>query len=143
MMDVTRQVMTAAPKAGEYSAPVNQFHASETSTRENFYAHNPIGRYAITSGMPLQYNPDGSLDVYIQAQSPGPDREANWLPCPPSGPFNVTIRVYQPKRSMLDGQTENHLVVQAGTYQIPPIQEVGQIEGVPHPSSAARPATIT
>ena len=90
--------------------------------RENFYVHNPIGRYGITSGMPLHYNPDGSLDVYIRARSPGPDREANWLPCPPGGPFNVTVRVYQPKQEMLDGPAENHLVVRAGTYQIPPIQ---------------------
>jgi len=74
--------------------------------------------------MPLHDNPDGSLDVYIQAQSPGRDREANWLPCPPSGPFNVTARVYQPKKAMLDGQTKNNLVIQAGTYQIPPIQKV-------------------
>ena len=57
---------------------------SISAYRENFYVHNPIERYGITSGMPLHYNPDGSLDVYIQAQSPGPDREANWLPCPPA-----------------------------------------------------------
>jgi hypothetical protein len=97
---------------------------SISAYRENFYVHNPIERYGITSGMPLRYNPDGSLDVYIQARSPGPDREGNWLPCPPSGPFNVTVRVYQPRQDMLDGRAENHLVVQAGTYQIPPIQKV-------------------
>ena len=99
---------------------------SISAYRENFYVHNPIERYGITSGMPLHYNADGSLDVYIQAQSPGPDREANWLPCPPSGPFNLTARVYQPKQAMLDGHTENNLVVQAGTYQIPPIQKVSR-----------------
>jgi hypothetical protein len=97
---------------------------SVSAYRENFYVHNPIERYGVTSGMPLNYNPDGSLDIYIQARSPGPDREPNWLPCPPSGPFNVTVRVYQPKQTMLDGHTENNLVVQAGTYQIPPIQRV-------------------
>ena len=97
---------------------------SISAYRENFYVHNPIERYGITSGMPLQCNADGSLDVYIQAQSPGPDREANWLPCPPSGPFNVTTRVYQPKQAMLDGHTQDSVVVQAGTYQIPPIQKV-------------------
>jgi hypothetical protein len=97
---------------------------SISAYRENFYVHNPIERYGITSGMPLHYNADGSLDVYIQAQSPGPDREANWLPCPPSGPFNMTARVYQPKQAMLDGHTENNLVVRAGTYQIPPIQKM-------------------
>ena len=99
---------------------------SISAYRENFYVHNPIERYGITSGMPLHYNPDGSLDVYIQAQSPGPDREANWLPCPPSGPFNMTARVYQPEQAMLDGHTENNLVVRAGTYQIPPIQKMSQ-----------------
>jgi len=99
---------------------------SISAYRGNFYVHNPIERYGITSGMPLTYNSDGSLDVYIQAHSPGPDREPNWLPCPPSGPFNLTVRVYQPRQEMLDGQTENHLVVRAGTYQIPPIQKVSQ-----------------
>jgi hypothetical protein len=106
--------------------PSHSWVWSISAYRENFYVHNPIERYGITSGMPLHYNPDGSLDVYIQAQSPGPDQEANWLPCPPSGPFNVTVRVYQPDRAILDGRTENNLVVQAGTYQIPPIQKMSQ-----------------
>jgi hypothetical protein len=99
---------------------------SISAYRGNFYVHNPIERYGITSGMRLHHNEDGSLDVYIQAHSPGPGREPNWLPCPPSGPFNLTVRVYQPRQEMLDGQTENHLVVRAGTYQIPPIQKVSQ-----------------
>jgi hypothetical protein len=64
--------------------------------------------------MPLKYNVDGSLDIYIQAANPGPDREANWLPCPLSLPFNVTIRAYQPKKPFLDG-----------TYKIPPLKRVG------------------
>lgn len=97
---------------------------SISAYRENFYVHNPIERYGITSAMPLRNNDDGSLDVYIQARSPGADREPNWLPCPPSGPFNVTVRVYQPKQEMLDGRAQNHLVVQAGSYQIPPVQRV-------------------
>jgi len=45
--------------------------------RENFYVKNAINRYGITSAMPLKYNPDGSLAIYIQAQSPGADKEAN------------------------------------------------------------------
>ena len=51
-----------------------------------------------------------SLDVYIQAQSPGADKQANWLPTPPSGPFNLTVRIYQPKKEALDG-----------TYKLPPV----------------------
>ena len=52
--------------------------------------------------MPLQYNADGSLDVYIQKDAPGKEREANWLPAP-AGPFSVTMRVYWPRPEMLDG----------------------------------------
>jgi Protein of unknown function (DUF1214) len=41
----------------------------------------------------LKYNADGSLDIYIQAKTPGADKESNWLPFPPSLPFNLTMRV--------------------------------------------------
>ena len=92
--------------------------------RENFYVHNPIERYQISSGMPLKYNADGSLDVYIQATSPGPDKEPNWLPTPPTGPFNLTVRVYQPKPAMLDGEVKENIVVKAGTYALPPVTRV-------------------
>ena len=100
---------------------------SVSAYRENFSVRNPIERYGILSGMPLKYNTDGSLDIYIQAKSPGAAKEANWLPCPPSGPFNVTIRAYQPKQEMLDGRTEDNLVVEAGTYQSPPLRKVQQV----------------
>jgi hypothetical protein len=81
--------------------------------RENFYVRNSIERYAIAPYMPLKYNADGSLDVYIQAKSPGADKETNWLPCPPSGSFNLTVRVYQPKQAILDS-----------TYKLPPVKKV-------------------
>ena len=101
---------------------------SISAYRENFYVHNAIDRYAITSRMPLTYNTDGSLDVYIQARSPGADKEANWLPCPPSGPFNLSARIYQPKDDMLDGRTEDGLVIEAGSYAIPPATRVRRVE---------------
>jgi hypothetical protein len=63
--------------------------------------------------MPLKYNADGSLDIYIQAKSPGSHKESNWLPTPPSGMFNLTIRIYQPKQEALDG-----------TYKLPPVTKV-------------------
>ena len=81
--------------------------------RDNFYVKNALNRYGILSSMPLKYNPDGSLDVYLQKDSPGVDKESNWLPIPPSGSYNVTVRVYQPKQSLIDG-----------TYKLPPIQKV-------------------
>ena len=81
--------------------------------RDNFYIRNSLNRYGILSTMPLKYNADGSLDVYIQKDSPGADKESNWLPCPPSGSFNLTVRVYQPKPSLLNG-----------TYKLPPVTKV-------------------
>jgi hypothetical protein len=63
---------------------------------------NPINRYNIAGWMPLKYNSDGSLDIYIQRDSPGTAKEANWLPAPP-GKFSVTLRIYWPKESVLDG----------------------------------------
>jgi len=63
--------------------------------------------------MPLKYNPDGSLDIFIQAASPGPDKEANWLPAPATGEFNIVIRNYWPKEAALNG-----------TYKNPPIKRV-------------------
>lgn len=92
--------------------------------RENFYVHNPLERYGILSSMPLKYNADGSLDIYLQKDSPGPDKEANWLPNPPSLPFNLTMRVYQPKKEMMDGHTKDNLIVEPSSYVIPPVRKV-------------------
>ena len=53
--------------------------------------------------MPFKYNPDGSLDLYFQNESPGADKEANWLPAP-KGPYNLTMRLYAPKAEALTGK---------------------------------------
>ncbi len=63
---------------------------------QSFFVDNPSNRYAISSWMPLQYNDDGSIDLYIQHASPGKDKDANWLPAP-EGHFNITLRMYWPK----------------------------------------------
>ena len=55
---------------------------------------NPINRYSLGSNNVLK-NPDGSFTMYLQADTPGPDKEANWLPAP-KGPFYLQLRVCGP-----------------------------------------------
>jgi hypothetical protein len=82
--------------------PADAFWSMTMYDANSFFVENPIDRYDIASWMPLTYNSDGSLDVYIQKDSPGKDKEVNWLPAA-AGEFNVTMRVYRPKPAMLDG----------------------------------------
>ena len=70
---------------------------------QGYYVPNAIGRYNIAPWMPLRYNDDGSLDIHIQATSPGEEKETNWLPAPASGPFSITVRLYWPTDAALDG----------------------------------------
>lgn len=69
---------------------------------EGFQVANALNRFAISSWMPLKKNPDGSLDLYFQHDNPGANEEANWLPAP-SGAFNLTMRLYAPAPSALNG----------------------------------------
>ncbi|WP_201453938.1 DUF1254 domain-containing protein [Ensifer adhaerens] len=66
---------------------------------------NPLNRYLINSPMlpNLQKDADGGVTLYVQHESPGPDKEANWLPAP-SGPFFTAMRLYWPKPDALDGK---------------------------------------
>ncbi len=66
---------------------------------------NPINRYLINSPMlpSLKKNPDGSLTLYIQKESPGKDKESNWLPAP-DGSIYLVMRLYWPKDSALKGR---------------------------------------
>jgi hypothetical protein len=82
--------------------PANAFWSLTMYDAQSFFVENPINRYNISSWMPLKYNQDGSLDVYIQKDSSGKDKEANWLPAA-AGDFSITMRVYWPKAAMLDG----------------------------------------
>jgi hypothetical protein len=71
---------------------------------EGFQVANPLNRFAIGDRDPLRLNADGSLDLYIQHQSPGAEKESNWLPAPRSGPLGLTMRLYAPRQDALVGR---------------------------------------
>jgi len=89
--------------AKEDIPPVNAFWSITLYDPQGFQVGNSIDRFAVSSWMPFKYNADGSLDLYFQNESPGADREANWLPAP-KGPFNLTMRLYAPKSDALTGK---------------------------------------
>ena len=70
---------------------------------DGFYVSNKIDRYHLAPWMPLKYNDGGSLDIYIQSESPGADKESNWLPAPSTGMFNLTTRIFWPSDAALSG----------------------------------------
>ena len=81
---------------------VRAFWSLTAYDKDGYFIANAIHRYAIGDRDPLKFNPDGSLDLYIQAQIPGAERESNWLPSG-DGPFNLTIRLYWPDEAILKG----------------------------------------
>lgn len=65
---------------------------------------NKLDRFAIGDRDELKYNAAGSLDIFIQHESPGKDKESNWLPSPDKGVLSVTMRLYAPKAQVVDGR---------------------------------------
>jgi len=74
---------------------------------------NPLNRYLLNAPMMPDFkkDADGGLTLYFQNESPGADKESNWLPAP-KGPFLVVMRLYWPKPEALDG-----------TWQQPPMKK--------------------
>ncbi|MFY9829859.1 MAG: DUF1214 domain-containing protein, partial [Rhodoplanes sp.] len=83
--------------------PVDAFWSITLYDPQGFPVANPLNRFAVSSWMPFKYEPDGSLTLYFQNDSPGADKEANWLPAP-KGPFNLTMRLYAPRSGALTGK---------------------------------------
>jgi hypothetical protein len=84
--------------------PTDAFWSLTMYDEAGFQVANPINRFAIGDRDQLKFNPDGSLDLYIQHDSPGSDKESNWLPAPASGNLGITLRLYAPKPAALDGR---------------------------------------
>jgi hypothetical protein len=69
---------------------------------DGYFVENSIDRNSIGDRDDLQYDEDGSLDIYLQHESPGADVESNWLPAPSDG-FNLIMRLYWPEPTLLTG----------------------------------------
>ena len=80
-----------------------------------FFVNNSLNRYSISARQNLKSNPDGSTDLYIQKDSPGADKESNWLPAPP-GDFILMLRLYWPD--------ESDPSIIDGSWKIPPVKKV-------------------
>ncbi len=85
--------------------PANGFWSLTMYNAEYFFVDNTLNRYTLSARNKLKKNADGSVDLYLQNENPGKDKESNWLPAP-SDKFILMLRLYWPKEtppSLLDG----------------------------------------
>ena len=95
--------------------PVDGFWSLTMYDAGYFFVPNALNRYTLSQRNKLITNPDGSVDLFIQHDSPGKDKEANWLPAP-AGQFVLMLRMYRPK--------EQPPSIVDGTWKIPPVKQV-------------------
>jgi hypothetical protein len=96
--------------------PADAFWSITMYDKNYFFVPNPINRYTVSSRSKFKTNADGSVDIYVQNESPGKDKEANWLPAP-ADEFVLMMRLYWPKEkppSILDGSWKPSEVKEAG-----------------------------
>jgi hypothetical protein len=101
--------------APEQLPPVNAFWSvTMYDLPQSLLVANPINRYLINSPMlpALVKDADGGLTLYVQNETPGKDKEPNWLPAP-KGPFMAVLRLYWPKEAALDGTWKNPPITKA------------------------------
>lgn len=96
--------------------PADGFWSLTMYDDKYFFVNNPLNRYSISARQSLQSNPDGSTDLYIQHESPGKDKESNWLPAPADG-FILMLRMYWPS------ETDPSII--NGTWTIPAAEKQG------------------
>ncbi len=97
-LDASKHKYTLTFTRDQYP-PVNAFWSvTMYDGKTQLLIENPINRYLINSPMlpQMKKNPDGSVRLYIQKDSPGKDKESNWLPAP-NGPVYLVMRLYWPK----------------------------------------------
>ena len=94
--------------------PVRGFWSVTMYDDKYFFVNNPLNRYSISPRQNLKTNPDGSTDLYIQKDTPGSDKETNWLPAP-AGKFILMLRMYWPN--------ENSPSIIKGSWKIPAVKK--------------------
>ncbi len=120
VLDGSKQDYTLSFAAGQLP-PVNAFWSvTMYDGKTQFLIKNPINRYLINSPMlpSMKKNADGSLTLYIQKDSPGRDKESNWLPAP-DGPIYLVMRLYWPK-----AEAPSILPPGEGTWNPPALKQV-------------------
>lgn len=81
----------------DHLPPTRGFWSLTLYDEHHFFVPNALNRYSLgTRNTELKYNSDGSLTLYLQAESPGADKESNWLPAPKGGAFSLMLRNYWP-----------------------------------------------
>lgn len=85
--------------------PVDAFWSITVYTQQRLLYANALKRYVLNSPMlpAFKRDTDGGITLYVQHESPGPDLESNWLPCPAT-PFGLTFRTYLPQESIRTGR---------------------------------------
>jgi len=94
--------------------PAQAFWSITMYNAQYFLVPNPIDRYAIGDRDDLLVNEDGSLDIWIQHESPAPEKRKNWLPAPKET-FTLTLRIYWPEERVL-----------TANWNVPPVEKINQ-----------------
>jgi hypothetical protein len=84
--------------------PAKAFWSLTMYDFDAYLVPNKLNRYALGDRSGMKYEKDGSLTIYLQNTSPGPDKESNWLPTPQTGKFKVALRLYVPQQQVVDGR---------------------------------------
>nr|WP_199045279.1 DUF1254 domain-containing protein [Dyella sp. ASV24] len=91
--------------------PVDEFWSVTVYDLHGFTVPNAIDRYTLGDRSNLKVNADGSIDIYLQSESPGKDKESNWLPAP-TQPFSLHARLYSPRPAAIEGSWSMPKVLQ-------------------------------
>ena len=93
--------------------PVEAFWSLTLYDPQYFFVPNPLNRYELSERDSLTANDDGSVDIYVQKDNPGTNKESNWLPAP-AGRFVLMLRMYEP--------TTSPLSILDGSWRPPPVR---------------------